>query len=275
MENGQRMTYPRLAGELIGSINALLSGGPTVLRDGEAACAIVPAPAPGGYEPCLSLRVRVGGSALRVHLDAGAVEAALGPLVPPSSFAALDEDLKLAVLEFALAEPLAALGGLVRAEFLLEGIEEEPDGRSESETAGGSRGCPADSNPAPPGSLLFEVRLPPDVVRCAVLVDLLAPLPGAIIEKLVAARGRRTADYDSLPVPVSIELGTASLSAADFRTLEAGDIVLFDECYIVDDRVRVNVCDSVVWFGSVNGVELTLLAAPVHDMGRDTNERTG
>ena len=250
--NGQRISYRRMTGELVDSVNALLANGKLrVSREGEPQYSIVPAPVRGAYEACLSLRVRLGGSPLRVHLDAGAAEVALDGLIPPPSFAALDDDLKMAVLETALAEPLAALTGLLHAEVVLDSIETEPS------DGGGTPGNPCRSGAAPP-RLLFEVRTPGDVVRCTVLVDLLAPLPAGVVEALEASPGPRTRDYGGLPVPVSFELGAASLSAAEFRSLEPGDIVLFDDCYITDDRVRVNVCDSVYRFGSLDGLDLTV-----------------
>ncbi|MCY4564710.1 MAG: FliM/FliN family flagellar motor switch protein [Gammaproteobacteria bacterium] len=290
--NGQRISYRKMAGELVDSVNALLASGELLMScDGEPVCSIVPAPARAAYAVCLSLRVRLGGSPLGVHLDAGALEAALDGLIPPSSFAALDDDLKMAVLEAALAEPLAALTGLLHAEAVLDSVDTESldargtqgETRSRDECPAqdeyGSQngpaavssaepaGNPCPSGAAPPQRLLFEVRMPTKVVRCTVLVDLLAPLPAGVLETLETSPRPRTRDYGGLPVPVRFELGAASLSAAEFRSLEPGDIVPFDECYIADDRVRVNVCNSVYRFGSLDGLDLTVENEPGRGTG--------
>ena len=269
--NAQRISYRKMAGELVDSVNALLASSELrVTRDGKPDYSIVPAPVREACEACLSLRVRLGGSPLWVHLDAGALEVALDGLTTPPFFASLDDDLKMAVLETALAEPLAALTGLLHAEVVLDSIDTESlngsrsqgERVSQNEPVVDSSVEPADnlcrSSAAPPPRLLFEVRMPADVVRCTVLVDLLAPLPAGVLETLEASPGPRSRDYGGLPVPVSFELGAASLSAAEFRSLEPGDIVLFDDCYIADDKVRVNVCDSIYRFGSLDGLDLTL-----------------
>ena len=104
----ERLAYPRLAGDLVSSINAVAScAGLRIPADGETGFFVCPAPNV-SYKTCLILGVTVGGSPARLHLDAGAVDAAVGGLIAAADFMALDAELQLAVLETALsASPCA------------------------------------------------------------------------------------------------------------------------------------------------------------------------
>ena len=251
--NGQAIPYPKLAGALVESINALLSAGELrVPGDGGAVISIGTAQAPAAYGAGLTLIAAVGGSSIRVRLIGGAVEEALGQLMPASAFAALDEDLKLAVLETTLAEPLVALRTLLGADVVLESIDagQGEDGGSSSESFVARNG--------PLNSLLFEVRVPADVVRCRVLVDVLTPFPASVLAHLASFSGSQANDFGDLPVPVTVEVGEASLSAAEFSSLEAGDVVLFDQCHVLDDRLRVNVGNRAFLVGTLEGLNLTV-----------------
>ena len=171
----------------------------------------------------------------------------------PRPFATLDDDLKLAVLETALAAPLGALTALLGAEVVLQGIVgDRADG------AGAASPQLDGDEAAPFGGLLFEVRRPPAVVRCAVLVDLASPLPESVIERLAASPAGRTRDLESLPVPVTFEVGAASLSSVELRSLEPGDIVLLDQCHAAEGRVRVNICNRLFLMGELEGHRLTI-----------------
>ena len=249
---GQRIPYPKLAGSLVDSINAVIAGGELLVPGEGAPCSVVPAIAPGGYDACLTLSFAVGGSSVRAHLNPAAVDCALGGLIDVSAFATLDDDLKLAVLETALALPLSALTALLRAEVVLEGIVGD-------QVDAGAASCRLDGDEAAPfDGLLFEVRRPPEVVRCAVLVDLVSPLPESVIKCLVESPARRTRGLGGLPVPVTFELGAASLSSVEFRSLEPGDIILFDQCHVVEGRLRVNICDRIFLMGELEGHRLTV-----------------
>ena len=217
-----------------------------------APCSVVPTIATGGFDACLTLSFAVGGSSVRVHLNRAAADCALGDLIDVSAFVALDDDLKLAVLETALAAPLGALSASLGAEVVLQGIAED-------RTAAGAASHRLDEHePASFGSLRFEVRHPPEVVRCAVLVDLAAPLPESVLEGLLESSAGRGCEPGGLPVPVTLELGAASLSFGELRSLEPGDIVLFDQCYVVDGRLRVNISDRIFFMGELDGHRLTV-----------------
>ena len=249
---GQRIPYPKLAGSLVDSINAVIASGEFLVRSEGAPCSVVPATAPGGYDACLTLAFTVGGSSLRAHLNPAAVDCALGGLIDVSAFATLDDDLKLAVLETALAAPLTALTALLRAEVVLESIlGDQMDAGAASRRLDGDEAAPF-------GGLLFEVRCPPEVVRCAVLVDLVSPLPKSVIQCLVESPAGRARDLGGLPVRVTFELGAASLSSIEFRSLEPGDIVLFDQCHVAEGRLRVNICDRIFLMGELEGHRLTV-----------------
>lgn len=251
---GQRISYPKLAGGLVDSINAVIAAGEFLVPAEGGTCSAVPVIAPGAYDAGLTLSFAVGGSSIRAHFNAAAVDCALGGLIDVSAFASLDDDLKLAVLETALAAPLGALTAWLRAEVVLEGIVAD---RMDASAA--SRRLDGDEA-APFGGLLFEVRRPPEVVRCAVLVDLVSPLPESVVARLVESPAGRTRDLGGLPVPVTFELGAASLSPAEFRSLEPGDIILFDQCHVLEGRLRVNICDRISLMGKLEGHRLTVQA---------------
>ena len=248
----QRISYPKLAGRVVDSINALISAGELLVPGEGDPFSVVPAVARGGYDACLMLSFTVGGSPVRAHLDPAAVDCALGGLIDASAFATLDDDLKLAVLETALAVPLGALTALLGAEVVLEGIVGD---RTDGAGAASPR---LDGDEAAPFGLVFEARRPPEVVRCAVLVDLASPLPESVVERLAASPAGRARDLGDLPVPVSFELGAASLSSAELRSLEPGDIVLFDQCHAAEGRLRVNICDRLFLMGELEGHRLTV-----------------
>ena len=249
---GQPIPYPKLAGSLVDSINSAVSSGELVLPVEGAPVSVVPMLAPGAYDTCLVLSFSVGGSSVRVHLNPAAVGCALGSLIDVPSFASLDDDLKLAVLEAALAVPLGPLSALLRAEIVLESII---DG---SKAAGTELRLPEEGGAFSFPGLLFEIRQPPELVCCAVLVEFVSPLPESLIKCLAEYATGRNRDLGVLPVPVRFELGASSLSSVEFRSLEPGDIVLFDQCHIVEGRLRVNIGDRIFLVGELEGQRLTL-----------------
>ena len=250
--NAPSIRYPRLSGDVVESLNALASVEEIrVPVDGERHWAIRPGLPGGRYERCLTLDVRVGGSPLKVHLDRAAAETALGDLIAWPAFERVDQDLRAAILDTALARPLALLTNLLRAEVVLDDVPAPAD-RDASE---------AGRVHAAPEELLCEVRTDEGIVRCSVVVEVAGPLPLSVIEFL--ATFRRSRDCGGLPCPVTFELGYAGLSEAELRSLEPGDIVLFDRCYLSEDRLRVNVCDRVSRIGTLDGFDLTLVEAEV------------
>ena len=249
--NAPRIAYPRLAAEVVESLNALASVAEIpVPGAGERPWTILPGMPCRAYERHVTLDVRVGGSPLKVHLDQTAAETAFGDLIAWPAFQRLDQDLRAAVLDAALAGPLTILTDLLRAEVVLEGVHPTP---ADPDPAAAGRATAA------PGELLCEVRTDTDIVRCSVMLELAGPLPPSVIEAL--AGFRRPRDCGGVPCPVTFELGDAALSQAEFRSLEAGDIVLFDRCYLAEDRLRVNVCDRVSRMGTLAGFRLTVVEA--------------
>ena len=247
--NAARIPYPRLAGDAVESLNALASVAQIpVPADGERPWAIRPGVPCGGYERCLTLDVRVGGSPLKVHLDRAAAETALGDLVAWPAFERLDPDLRAAVLDAALTRPLTILTDLLRAEVALDGVPPAPAHADETR-AGPENAARRD--------VLCEIVTDTDIVRCCVMIELTDPLPRSVID--VLAGFRRSRDCGGLPCPVTFELGDAVLSEVELRSLEPGDIVLFDRCYLSEDRLRVNICDRVSRIGTLDGFGLTLV----------------
>ena len=249
----QRIPYPKLARNLVDSLNAVIVAGELQVPGEGGAFSFAPGIAPGGYDAYLTLTFAVGGSPVRAHLNRAALDFALGDLIDATAFATLDDDLKLAVLETALAAPLGALAALLGAEVVLAGIA------GDRTDAAGAPSPRLDGDEAAPfAGLIFEVRRAPEGVRCAVLVDLVSPLPESVVERLAASATDRTRDLEGLPVPVTFELGAATLSSAELRSLEPGDIVLFEQCHAGEGRLRVNICDRYFLMGELEGHLLTV-----------------
>jgi len=226
--------YPRLAGEVVESLNALASAGEIPApADSETHWVIRPGVPCGAYERRLTLDIRVGGNPLKVHLDPTAAEAAFGDLIAWPAFERLDPDLRAAVLDAALTRPLTILTELFRAEVALNGVPAAP-ADADVTRAGRENAAPQD--------LLCEIVTDTDIVCCCVMIELTGPLPRSVIDLLAGLR--RPRDCGGLPCPVTFELGDVALSEVEFRSLEPGDIVLFDRCYASEDRLRVNVCDA-------------------------------
>ena len=251
----QRILYPKLAPSVVNSVNAVIVAGEFEVSGEGGPFSFAPVVAPGGYDACLTLSFAVGGSPVRAHFNPAALDFVLGGLIDAAAFATLDDDLKLAVLETGLAAPLGALTALLGAEVVLAGIVGDPADAARAASPG------LDGDEALPfHGLLFEVRRPPEVVRCAVLVDFFSPLPELVVERLAGSPTARTRDLEGLPIPVTFELGAASLSQVELRSLEPGDIVLFDQCHAGEGRLRVNICDRFFLMGELDGHRLTVQA---------------
>ena len=240
----RRLTYPQVAEALVGSVNALVSGaGTVVLGDGGSGWTVRARLPVEAYEPNLTLSMCIGGSRERVRLDAIAVETLLGGVVAAPLFKALDKELQAAVLEASLAGPLTALRQWLAVEVVLEDVL--------SAEAGAAT---AASQPAV--ALLFDIGDPTGGVQCSVLLELGSPLPAATIEALAGAASRR--DCGDVPVPVTFELGSAEVSAADLESLSPGDIVLFDRCYRVGEALRVNIAGRAFPMGTPGRGRVTI-----------------
>ena len=250
---GKRLAYPQLAGELVGSLNAVAScNGLRIPADGEPGFSVRAVPNV-AYRASLTLGVTVGGSPARIHLDEGAVDAAVGDVIAAAAFTALDAELQLAVLETALSKTLTCLGETLGAEVVLQDIRAAPRDADGGDMLGEEA---PENHRSTAGSLLIEIRGVRNTVSCTMLFDLDAPLPDAVRTTLGA--GRRRWDCSDLPVRITFEAGCALVAAREFRTLEPGDIVLFDHCYVADDRLRVNICDSEARMGRLKGFRVTL-----------------
>ena len=243
----RRLTYPPVAQALVESVNALASSaGITVPAAGDGSWSIRPRLPTAPYERRLTLGLRIGGGTHRAHLDAAAVDVVLGDLAGTVSFDTLDGDLQVAVLEEALAEPLAAMARSLSAEVVL-------DGRP---SAAADTGSP----PPSPGEVQIDVHDPGGRTRCAVLLELGSPLPSATLETLAASAGRR--DCADVPIPVTFELGQAEISGVDLRSLAPGDIVLFDRCYLVENQMRVDFGGGITRLGTIAGSDLSIGTTP-------------
>ena len=74
----QRIPYPKLAGSVVDSVNAVIAAGEIQVPGEGGPFSIAPAIASGGYDACLTLSFAVGGSPVHAHLNPAAVDCALG-----------------------------------------------------------------------------------------------------------------------------------------------------------------------------------------------------
>ena len=249
------ISYPKLSRNVVDTINMLISRTqPIELQNGDVAYSIRPLALRERINACTSLHVEAGGVHIGVHLSPATIEALLMDLLSRQAFEALDDDLQLTVLETALAEPLRTLARHLQTPVSLTGIAGAAD-------PSGPGGVPLVS----PHSLLFEIRRLSDERLFIVQIDLDAGLPDSALSVLQHSTVHRRRDLSSLPAPVVFECGSASLSISELRSLEPGDIVLFDQCYIDGGQLRINVSDRVFLRGAVRGFELAVA-------GTDTNE---
>ena len=249
------ISYPKLSGNVVDTINMLITRAqPIDLQHGDVAYSIRPLSVRERINGCISLCVEAGGVHIGVHLSPATIEALLLDLLSRQAFEALDSDLQLAVLETALAEPLRTLSRYLQTPVSLTGI-----------TGTGEPSGPGGVPPVSPHCLLFEIFRQSDECLFVVQVDFDAGLPESACSVLQHSTVHRRRDLSSLPAPVVFECGSASLSISELRSLEPGDIVLFDRCYIDRGQLRINVNDRVFLRGAVRGFELAVA-------GTDNNE---
>lgn len=256
-------SYSKLSGDVVESINVLLSRGrPIGIASGAEAYSIRPLAAQGFYNARLSLRIEVGGAATEVHLSPATLDAILSDLIPREAFETVADDLKLAVLEAALSKPLGALTEHLKTSVTLQAITQVrgscPTERANTATDIDSEREPGGLRPSTPNSVLFEVRRQSDAASFNLQVDLLSALPGSVQRLLSEPSARRRRDFGQLPATVTFEMGTSSLSAREFQSLEPGDIVLFNQNFISERQLRVNIGDSIYMLANVDEFGLTI-----------------
>ncbi len=183
----------------------------------------------------LALDVHFGGEPLRVHLDASALQAAIGGLTSIETFATFDRRLQLALLTTTLRQPLEAIGNWFGVTAQLSQVVVPP---------------PDPQHRVPANCWTFEVYDTSHHAACKLLVEFLGPLPTPVRAALESAATRRRC-LDQVPISASLELGRTSLSLAQCRELEPGDVVMLDECHLADNHLRVNVCDALTWQGRI------------------------
>ena len=260
--NWHPICYPKLTREVADSINDLLTRDePIEVATDQAVYSIQPCAALGLRDTCISLRMEVGGRSTGVHLSPATFEAVLMDLISRQCFEALDDDLQLAVLEAALAEPLVALAKHLQTPVTFQEITAvrtlEAGSATDARDTSEERALTGQPEFAP-NSILFEVCRQTDQARYMVRVDLMAALPEPARSVLNDTAAKRHRDFSRLPAPVLFEVGRASLPISEFRTLEPGDIILFDECYISAGQLRVNIGDRIFYQGDVDGLDLAI-----------------
>lgn len=244
----QRIEIPSLSDAFVRASNGLAKVAAPIGLD--AGWSVLPIPENGGAAIGLTLDLDFGGSLLRAHLNPGSLELALGGLMSRQAFEALEGELQMAVLEAALERPLAILGRRFDAAIRLLDFR-----------AGGEGLEAGDARMRRLGNCwTFEVRDSSHQAQCAVPVEFLNSLPASASAALASAESRRRS-FDHLPFPVRFEVGHTSLSVAECRNLEIGDVLLLDECHLTDDGLLIDVCGTLVWQGRLERLNLAVQEA--------------
>ena len=236
LNNWQRVAHRRLSDGFVAVASLLSRITEPIAISAEQPCwSMLPTAADAAVTTQLTLDVHFGGEPLRVHLDIGALQLAVGRLVSTETFAKLDRRLQLAILATTLRQPLEAIGNRFGVTVQLSQVSDPPPGLQAR---------------APANCWTFEVYEPKQHAACKLLVEFLSPLPTPARVELASAASRRRS-LDQVPASASLELGRTSLPLAECRGLEPGDVLMLDECYFADNRLRVNVCDALTWQGRV------------------------
>ena len=244
----QRIEFPSLSPAFVAASNELAKIATPI--DLDAGWSVLPSPANDGAAVRLTLDLDFGGSRLLAHLNAAALELALGELISKQAFEALERELQLAVLEATLDRPLAALGARFGVAVRLLDIRTGRDGPD---------GVDAQTQ-NPCNCWAFEGRDSSQQAQLTAQVEFLDPLPASVSAALASVE-LRCRNLDHLPFPVRFEVGRTSVSVAEFEGLETGDVLLLDECHLTDDGLRVNVCGMSVWQGRLERLNLTVQEA--------------
>lgn len=261
--NWRPISYPRLSVNAIATINALLSRDrPIEMANGDASYSIRPCAVRERFNTCMSLRIEVGGAAIDVHLTPATLEAVLTDLLSRQAFEELDNDFQFAVLETALADPLDTLSRYLQTPVTLTATT----GIGGTGPDTDEQGCPVGEPRSIPHSLRFDIHRQSDASLFVVQADLDAGLPESALQILGDGSARRRRDFAALPAPVVFELGRAVLPASDAQSLEPGDIVLFDESYVDNGKLRISVGDRIIHQGEINGLDLTVTATPANEV---------
>ena len=232
----QRVAYLRLSDGFVAAAKLLSRITEPVALGAEPPCwSVLPTAADATAPIQLAVEFHFGGEPLRAHLNAGALQLALGGLVSRETFAKLDRRLQLALLATTLRQPLEAIGNRLGVTVQLSQVLDPP---------------PDPQPGAPANCWAFEVYDPQQQAACKLLVEFLGQLPNPAQAALASAAARRRS-LDQVPVSASLELGRTALPLAECRGLEPGDVIMLDECYLADNRLRVNVGDALSWQGCV------------------------
>ena len=261
--NWRPISYPRLSVNAIATINALLSRDrPIEMANGDASYSIRPCAVRERFNTCMSLRIEVGGAAIDVHLSPATLEAVLTDLLSRQAFEELDNDFQFAVLETALADPLDTLSRYLQTPVTLTATT----GIGGTGPDTDEPGCPVKE---PPQHTAQPAVRDPPAIGCIPFRG--AGRPRRRLARVGLADSRRRFRQAPArlrrpaPAPVVFELGRAVLPASDAQGLEPGDIVLFDESYVDDGKLRISIGDRIIHQGEINGLDLTVTATPANE----------
>lgn len=183
------------------------------------------------------------------YLSEDAVNQLLQGTIDASKLAGLDEVWRMALLEAALAEMVESVRQDVRLSLTLSGAQG-------SMAAPPAHGIRMAVTPAGNAGASWNVTL--------VLDD---QHPQEVADYLARFGQPATLDYSWLPLPVAMELGHTALSLQEVQALKAGDIVMCDVCHFDEERLNVNIANSLYAPGHREGSQVVLegpvaLAAP-------------
>ena len=261
--NWRPVSHPKLSSAVVESTNLLLSRKlPIQVRSASETYSIRTYPAKSDYNACLVLDFDVGGAAVLAYFNSGLLNATLVDLMPTEQFETLDDDLKLAVLEVALDKPLASLKEVLHTPVTLQKVVagddcSHRDGPSNS-SIDQSPVATFNSTPWVANALQFEIGRQSESDYFTVQIEILSALPEPICNRLIESCATRRRNLGHLPIPVTFELGAVALSTGELGSLEAGDILLFDESYIALGKVRVNIARHRFLLADVDDQSLTV-----------------
>lgn len=257
------VSYPKLSSAVIESTNLLLSRKPPIrLQSGSETYSIRAFPAESTYNTRLVLSIDIGGATALAYFSPALLDSMLADLMPTQHFQTLEDELKLAVLEDALGASLAALTEFLQTPVTLGQVVDGTGSNRQLDPADScthqSFNTSVDLTPTIANRLQFEVGRQWDSVCFNVQIELLSALPEPVRARLAKTHADRRHDLGHLPVPVMFELGETALTVSALKSLEPGDIILFDESYIARGMARVNIASWTHLLANVDEYSLTV-----------------
>jgi type III secretion protein Q len=182
-----------------------------------------------------------GGSRVVMKVSGRWIEQVARALVPDASLTSLPEPLMLAILESAFASASDLIGSKTKKRFRIVAAGTKP--RSTE------------------GLTCFGFRLERDgeTVVGEVWFDALGM--GFLASALRGQRALRdgSAFWERLEIPLRFEVGWTDLATSSLQGIEPHDVILLDECWVSEQRVRVKVGGGCLFEAMLEGMQMTVM----------------